>query len=881
MPQAIGQLIINAAYWLAGAEVGAAAVPATAAGTAGTAATGAYAAGSAVVFANVTVAQLVGTIALQGISIGLSMALVQTPKPSIAKVNVKSPVQARRRAYGTVRLGGAVVFIRRSVVSDGDGIIYIAVALHTGEIDSYLEHFLNGQEVRLGSDTDLGAQNGITQICFDALAEAAKPAASYVVITAYDPGYTAVGVTAHYTIGGSPTTLDAISVGVAGGTFRAVVFPAIPEDSLKPTATGVTFSTTGGGTGFLMYAKPNSAGKWDGGHLVLIAEGGTGYADTVGGYGVAIYPQPNGAGRWDGGCTPDNVTIGQFGANYTDATVITATWDDGVVSGSMEANNHTVGTDTGDSRYSNIIYPGVWLDNNRVSLNPYLGLETQEADPLLMEGFPGLWTDRHRLDGIAYVVVKAKGVTVEDFSQVYSSGVPQYTGTIRASKVFDPRDPAQSYDDPDTWTWTENAALIIMDYLTHPDGMRLPYSMIETALDDWIIQADYADEEVELLSGFTEARYRLSLSYDFTEMPKNVLGKMLNCVDGRLRLREDGAIVLDLGKFDCPTSCETIGDDDIIAYQGLRRGAPKTELKNEIRATYTSYGHGYIEQEADPWRDEDSILFDGLASTVLDLTYCPSHRQARARMKIEACRLNPEWQGQIITNARGLRLMGVRYARFKIDELGINETFFIKRSDIDMTKGVCTFDVISFPAECYCLLLEEQGVSPEIETPGDHGVVVKEGAISVKLTAIGGGGGGSQDGRGGGGGGAMAIKTMALTSADWGTSIIRFHVGRGGNGETYFEFNLSEDGEDSTITATLSSGAVAMVAGGGKDNHAPGTSGAGGVATGGDTNINGNNKDSDQGGASASGAIENEFPGGGGHCKVDGGDGQVIVEFTF
>jgi len=247
-------------------------------------------------------------------------------------------------------------------------------------------------------------------------------------------------------------------------------------------------------------------------------------------------------------------------------------------------------------------------------------------------------------------------------------------------------------------------------------------------------------------------------------------------------------------------------------------------------------------------------------------------------MKITAHRLNPIWQGKILTNAKGLRLHGKRYVRFKIAELGINLTFQIKRSEIDMLKGVCTFDVISMPAEAFCLSLIEQGVSPENETPGNHGIPIPPYARRVRIVADGGGGGGSQDGRGGGGGGARCIKEIDLTSADEGT-ILRFTVGAGGNGEAYFEFNLSDDGEDSTVTGTVAAGSIAMVAGGGKDNHGA-TPGAGGIATGGDTNLNGDPKNSDQGGDSGAGAIENEFPGAGGHCKVDGADGQVTFEFT-
>lgn len=858
---AIGQFLINAAYWVAGATPGQAAW-----------------AGGTVIVGTTTVAEVVGTVALTSLSIGLSAALTQIPKPSIQKINAKTPVTPRRRGYGIIRVGGSVIMLRRSIVSE-DGVLYLGVAVHSGEIDSFIEHWIGDQITRLSTPTDIGTLSGIFGVTFPAIPDGDKPPASEVVITAYDPGYTAETVTANYEIGGVPTTLDAISVGVEGGAFVAVVFPLISSDGLKPVATSVTFTISGGGTGASFRAALNGAGLWDGGADLIILNAGTGYMDTVGGYGAAIHARPNGAGLWDGGSTPDNVTLDRNGVGYS-APVIVATWTDlSMVVHTLAATSSTIGVDATDSRYANVIYPGVWLDNNRVTLNYYLGTTTQEADPLLMEAFPGLWTDRHRLKGIAYAVLKLKGVSLDVFSEVYKSGVPNYTATIKASKVWDPRDEAQSADDPSTWTWTDNAALVIMDYLWHADGMRLDRAMIVEAIDDWIAAADYADEQMLLLSGETEARYRLWVSYEFTDLPKAVLGRMLGCVDGRLRLREDGAIVLDLGQFDCPTSCETIRDEDILSYEGLLRGSHKTALKNEIRATYLSPGHNYIEQEADPLRDEDSILVDGLQSMNLELTYCPSHAQARRRMKIESYRQNPEWQGTIYTNAKGLRLLGKRYARFVITDCGINETFFIKRSNIDLQKGICMFNVISFPAEAYCWDPIEEGVSPENETPGDHGIAIPPGATSLRMEAVGGGGGGSQDGRGGGGGGAKVVKTVALVPADEG-SILQFHVGRRGDGEVYFDFNLSQDGEASTITGTLTAGAISISAGGGKDNHG-GTPGAGGVATGGDTNVNGNNKDSDQGGFSASGAIENEFPGGGGHCKTDGGHGQVTFEFTI
>lgn len=675
MPQAVGALIIQAGYWLAGTSV-----------------TAIEAAGGTTLldasFLGASAAEIVGTVALNAVGFATQAFLAPgPPKAQIAKVNVRQAVAARRRYYGTVRVGGVIGFIRVSTVT-GDGILYILVMLQSGEIDSIIEHRLSDQITRT-----------------------------------------------------------------------------------------------------LTFAAP--------------------------GLQTAI---------------------------------------DGLV-----------------------VYPAVWLDNARVSIHDFLGTSPQAADTFLLAAFPGTWTVDHRLDGIAYSVIKLLGVALEDFATVYSFGIPNYTATIKASKIWDPRDDAQDPDDSSTWTWSDNAALIILDYLWHADGMRLPRAMIELAIDDWSAAADTCDELVPLISGGTEKRYRLAGGYEFTEAPKDVLARMLAPIDGRVRLREDGAIVLEPGRFETPGATETFADADIIAYAGMRRGASKVDLKNEIRATYTSPGHSYQQQEADPWRNQASIDLDGLQSVTLGLDFCFSHRQARQQQKIAAARLNPEWAGTIITNARGLNLLGKRYARFQIADLGIDETFFITKSTIDLLNaGQCTFEVISFPASAYDWDADtEEGNSPENDTPGDHATTVPAGATSLTLTVDGAGGGGSDRGAGGG---ARSVKTISIAPADEG-KVIRFTVARGGIGDAVTALGVEEDGGDSTVTGTLLAGSIAMTAGGGKKGtNSPG---AGGTATGGTTNTNGQSGSGPDGGYGASGAPPNTKPGGGGDIQTDGADGAVDFKWSY
>lgn len=520
-----------------------------------------------------------------------------------------------------------------------------------------------------------------------------------------------------------------------------------------------------------------------------------------------------------------------------------------------------------------VTYPGVWNDNSRVALEYHLGTDSQAASPFLIAAFPGRWTAQHQLRGIAYTVGKFNGVPLEDFATVYQAGVPNYKAIIRGAKVWDPRDEDQDADLPATWTWTQNAALIILDYLKHDDGMRLSRDLVEADLDTWIDQANICDEEIDLIGGGTEARYRLSGEYRFTDPPKDVLRRMLDAVDGRLYLNEDSAIVLEVGRFVTPTEDETFTDSDIISYSGMRRGAPKTELTNEIRATYTSPGHDFLVQEAVPLRDETSIARDGLQTVTLELEWCPSHSQAKRIMKAQSFRLNPDWMGTVVTNARGLGLLNKRYMDLTISDLGIAGPFCILSQDIDFLTGQCTFGVVSFPSTAYDWAATEEGDSPEFEKPGDWGIVVPTGATSVVITADGPGGGGCEND--GGDGGARSVKTMLIDPADWG-AVILFTVGAKGLGDPLSVG--ATDGEDTTVTGTLTAGAIAMVAGGGNCN----LNGNGpGVATGGDTNTDGSSSAGGDGGQAGSGASENEFPGGGGHEGVDGANGRVTFDWVF
>lgn len=102
-----------------------------------------------------------------------------------------------------------------------------------------------------------------------------------------------------------------------------------------------------------------------------------------------------------------------------------------------------------------------------------------------------VWTEDHRLQGIAYVWA----VLVND-PKVFPSGAPNITARLRQRLVYDPRDAAQSFDDPDTWSYSTNWALCCFDFATNK-LYGLGIALADVDLDAIVAEADYADELVD------------------------------------------------------------------------------------------------------------------------------------------------------------------------------------------------------------------------------------------------------------------------------------------------------------------------------------------------------------------------------------------------
>lgn len=320
------------------------------------------------------------------------------------------------------------------------------------------------------------------------------------------------------------------------------------------------------------------------------------------------------------------------------------------------------------------------------------------------------WTSAHRGDGVASLLAVQYPVASENLFEVFSNGInTSYRVVVKGAQILNPV--------AGTTGWNDNAAAIILDYMKHADGMRLPESIFETTLAQAGWEAAYlrAAEAVPLKAGGTAPRYRLWGSYLLNERPAEVLGRMMQSCDARLYPTADGGLTLDIGDWYEPTVI--LDEDAIVGFSEVSRGRDVLSSANTITATYLGVDQDYQTADADPWADDVDIAARGEISVDTSFIMAPSHSQCRRLMKLTAYRANPTWVGTFQCNMRGLAALGERFIRitypqFDIDEVCEVQDFRFLVGEGGLLQGA-QIQVISLPSEAYdWVAADEEGDAP-------------------------------------------------------------------------------------------------------------------------------------------------------------------------
>lgn len=337
-----------------------------------------------------------------------------------------------------------------------------------------------------------------------------------------------------------------------------------------------------------------------------------------------------------------------------------------------------------------------------VRLRTTLGLPRETAFAETVAGIGDIWTANHRGDGVASLELVCRGVGQGDFSRIYPNGLPQPSAVARLQRVFDPRDPAQSYANPATWRWSDNPILALLHFLTDSNaGMGFDYARrIAPAIDSWKTAADVCDEPVPLAAGGAEKRYRCGGWFFHDTDPVEVIDMLLTTCDGWLAPRGDGSLLVRAGKFTEPT---VVFETQHIVEFSTQRFVADEDAVNELIVGYTTPTN-YSDVEAPAWidqADKDARGKDRISS--VEATWVQSGTQARRLAKRTVLRANAPCRGWIRTNLFGLTALGERYIRIR------NPTI---TSLADITAEIVR---IEFDLANMTVLIEYVQIGPEID----------------------------------------------------------------------------------------------------------------------------------------------------------------------
>ena len=363
---------------------------------------------------------------------------------------------------------------------------------------------------------------------------------------------------------------------------------------------------------------------------------------------------------------------------------------------------------------------------------PRGGAPDQLAESVMISAFDDVWTSDHRLRGIAYITATFRSPPSESYLRIFPEGYnTPVMAVCRLSRVLDTRTNATA--------WSDNPALCIADYLTHPDGYRrLSYDDLD--IPSFNAFADLCDEAVPLAAGGTEKRYRLWGVYELNDSPTEVLQRMLLTCDGELYTTREGKLAIRGGQWNEPTI--TIDETQILGHD-MEEGADALDRFNQLKIVYTDPDQDYQSTEAQPWDDLADQAERGLQTQDFTVDMCPSPSQARRLAKITIAKSNPRWSGTIRTNLAGLRARGERTIRLVLPELQIDQSFLVGSHNLILEGGLpvgCEMQVLSLGASAYAWdSATEEGQNPAIpqDTAPELALEVPQG-LSLKVEDRGG-----------------------------------------------------------------------------------------------------------------------------------------------
>ena len=311
---------------------------------------------------------------------------------------------------------------------------------------------------------------------------------------------------------------------------------------------------------------------------------------------------------------------------------------------------------------------------------------------LLGKDLPNQWSANHRLLDICYAYTRFD----LDEGHPYD-GQPNVTARIKGRKLYDPRKDSTSSiggsgshrpDNPSTWEYSNNSALVILDYLTDSEyGANISHDDINyPALE---IALDICDENVTTADG-TQKRYTCDGIIDTASSLRNNVASILSSMNGKITF-SGGQFFIDAYAYKTPHSV-VVDEDMMLGSFTIRTKQSKRDTYNQVRGTFMSALDNFQMSEFPTKKVSQYVADDGEVLELemkLNMTTDVEAAQRLARLTLLRSRMQDTLKMQL--NMKGLQYRVGDNIKVSNTKFGIVEKEFeITRLSIkpDIENGI-------------------------------------------------------------------------------------------------------------------------------------------------------------------------------------------------